>query len=88
MSLYTYIYIYIASLEAAYPAMGLSCAEVGGYISKSDSSKYAYGMEPCTDSSTQVRRVLFTIKLLHECFELLCSLLYLRGWVYVFYVDI
>jgi WD40 repeat protein len=32
------------------------------------------------------RRVLFTIKLLHKCFELLCSLFTSFGWVYVFYV--
>jgi hypothetical protein len=32
-----------------------------------------------------VRCVLFTIKLLHKCFELLCSLLMPLGWVYVFY---
>jgi hypothetical protein len=46
-----------ASLEAAYPAMGLSCAEVGGYVSQSDSSRYAYGMEPCSDASTQTQGV-------------------------------
>jgi hypothetical protein len=42
-----------ASLEASYSAMGMSCAEVGGYVSNSDKSKYAYGMEPCSDSSTK-----------------------------------
>jgi hypothetical protein len=44
-----------ASLEAAYPAMGLTCADVGGYVSQSDSSKYAHGMEPCSDASTQTQ---------------------------------
>jgi hypothetical protein len=34
-----------------------------------------------------VRRVLFTIKLLHKCFELLCSLLMPFGWIYVFYAE-
>jgi hypothetical protein len=33
-----------------------------------------------------IRHVLYTIKLLHKCFELLCSLLMPFGWVYVFYV--
>jgi hypothetical protein len=31
-----------------------------------------------------VRRVLFTIKLLHKCFSV--HYLCLRGWIYVFYV--
>jgi hypothetical protein len=46
---------------------------------------YPYG----SDISVQVldvRHVLFTIKLLHKCFELFCSLFMLFVWVYVFYV--
>jgi hypothetical protein len=39
-----------ASLESAYSSMGMSCAEVGGYRSSSDNSKYAHGMEPCSDN--------------------------------------
>ena len=39
-----------ASLESAYVSMGISCADVGGYVSPSNSSEYTYGMEPCNDN--------------------------------------
>jgi hypothetical protein len=39
-----------ASLEAVYPALGITCLDVGGYTSPSGSSNYAVGMEPCIDT--------------------------------------
>jgi hypothetical protein len=47
---------------------------------------YIYISYVCIDINMNVRRVLFTIKLLHKCFELLFFLC-LTGWVYVFYVE-
>ena len=38
-----------ASLEVVYPAMGITCSEVGGLTTPSGSSTYVYGMEPCID---------------------------------------
>jgi hypothetical protein len=56
--MYIYIYIYIysvkagfisakASLEAVYPAMGITCLDVGGFTAPSGSSSYVFGKEPC-----------------------------------------
>jgi hypothetical protein len=42
-----YLFTFTASLESAYGAMGMSCADVGGFKSKADSTKFAPGMEPC-----------------------------------------
>jgi hypothetical protein len=39
-----------ASLEALYPAMGITCLDVGGYTNPSGSRTYASGMEPCIDT--------------------------------------
>ena len=39
------------SLEGAYLAMGITCADVGGYVSATDASGYVTGLAPCTDSS-------------------------------------
>ena len=38
-----------AALESTYPALGLSCADVGGYWD-SDTGAYFDGMEPCNDA--------------------------------------
>jgi predicted unusual protein kinase regulating ubiquinone biosynthesis (AarF/ABC1/UbiB family) len=45
-----------------------------------------HGLYKKLGDDLHVRRVLFTIKLLHKGFELLCSLLMPFGWVYVFYL--
>jgi hypothetical protein len=52
-----YLHIYLIICIFIY--IGMSCAEVGGYRSNSDNSKYAYGMEPCSDNSTQKKDVRF-----------------------------
>jgi hypothetical protein len=39
-----------ASLEAAYPAMGITCFDVGGLTTPSGSSNYVDSMEPCIDT--------------------------------------
>jgi hypothetical protein len=39
-----------ASLEAVYPAMGITCLDVGGYTNPSGSQTYVDGMEPCIDT--------------------------------------
>jgi hypothetical protein len=41
-----------ASLESAYPAMGITCGDVGGLVSTAYTSGYYPGMEPCTDVTT------------------------------------
>lgn len=40
-----------ASLESVYTAMGISCADVGGYVDASTATGYAVGMEPCSDAT-------------------------------------
>ena len=42
------------SLEGAYSAMGITCADVGGYVSATDASGYVTGLAPCTDSVTSI----------------------------------
>jgi hypothetical protein len=39
-----------ASLEAVYPAMGITCLDVGGYTNPSGTSTYVSGLEPCIDT--------------------------------------
>jgi hypothetical protein len=38
-----------ASLESVYSAMGITCADIGGWKDSSTTSGYATGMEPCSD---------------------------------------
>jgi hypothetical protein len=38
-----------ASLEVVYPAMGITCLDVGGYLDTASTSTYVSGMEPCID---------------------------------------
>jgi hypothetical protein len=40
-----------SALEAAYPALGYTCAQVGGLVDSNMGGYYA-GAEPCVDSST------------------------------------
>jgi hypothetical protein len=41
----------LASLQSVYPAMGISCLQVGGLVDKNFGTKFIEGMEPCRDSS-------------------------------------
>ena len=41
------------AVEAAYPAMGITCADVGGYVdTDSTGTVYYEGLAPCNDAST------------------------------------
>ena len=42
------------AMEGAYLAMGISCADVGGYVSATESSGYVAGLAPCTDAMSIV----------------------------------
>ena len=38
------------AMEGSYLAMGITCADVGGYVSSTEASGYVAGLAPCTDS--------------------------------------
>ena len=41
-----------AAVESVYPAIGITCTDVGGFKDKKTASGYAPDMQPCVDSST------------------------------------
>ena len=41
-----------AAVESVYPAIGITCTDVGGFKDKKAASGYAPDMQPCVDSST------------------------------------
>ena len=38
------------AMEGAYLAMGISCADVGGFVNSTKPSVYVAGLAPCTDA--------------------------------------
>ena len=43
-----------AAMEGAYLAMGITCADVGGFVNATAASGYVAGLAPCTDSRSIV----------------------------------
>ena len=42
------------AMEGSYLAMGITCADVGGYVSSTEASGYVAGLAPCTDARLAV----------------------------------
>jgi hypothetical protein len=83
-------YLYAYTYED--PVSGINRHKIGKYNDKLHGNIIGEGSDdpdnPDADWCTVPARrcVLCTINLMHKCFEFLCSLLMLFGWVYVFYV--